>query len=593
MKKQIIRTILIVGLFLSARGIVLAADVNLTIRDGANIIYTSSIPLQPTGTIQIQGHDLDANSVLSVLNDADILSDSFTITDLQYYDSMGSFYLKCINSSCDNWQYTVNNSYPWESIDQKILSGGENIYVYFGPQNKVVLSPENINTNETLTVTAQKYDYENNTWTTRTGVTIGVTQPNPDDPWTPIEIQTGSVDGNGQAVFSSIPVGSYDVGIKEDFYFPTEALTVTEASSGEGGGGSSGGGSSSGSRSKKIEGSVLGAETKIKFDLEKAFEFLISQQKEDGSFGENLYTDWTALALASGNYQNQVIKLIKYFEESKIESALLTDYERRALALMSLGLNPYNTNGVNYIGKIISSFDGKQFGDPQENNDDVFALIVLQNAGFSADEKMLASSVDFILSAQGENGSWNESADMTGATIEAFSPFTLNLTVKDALIKAKDYLKQKQKDNGGWNDSASSTAWVIEGILAMNEKIEDWKKSENTPLDFLATMQDIDGGIKNDNVKNKLWETAYVASALSGKTWNEIMQKFNKHEEGVVVIEKKILPKKQTAKKIVEKTENLNTGPIPLPLNTTQPQPELEQKKGWFSRFWDSIFSVF
>ena len=89
MKKQIIRTILIVGLFLSARGIVLAADVNLTIRDGANIIYTSSIPLQPTGTIQIQGHDLDANSVLSVLNDADILSDSFTITDLQYYDSMG------------------------------------------------------------------------------------------------------------------------------------------------------------------------------------------------------------------------------------------------------------------------------------------------------------------------------------------------------------------------------------------------------------------------------------------------------------------------------------------------------------------------
>ena len=53
------------------------------------------------------------------------------------------------------------------------------------------------------------------------------------------------------------------------------------------------------------------------FDLKKAFDFLNAQQKENGSFGEDLYTDWTALALASGNSQDQTIKLIKYLGEFK------------------------------------------------------------------------------------------------------------------------------------------------------------------------------------------------------------------------------------------------------------------------------------
>ena len=134
-------------------------------------------------------------------------------------------------------------------------------------------------------------------------MTVGLTQPNPENPWTPTEIQTAAVDANSEANFSSIPEGSYNVGIKEDFYFPTETLTVTAAPASDTGSSSSS--SSSGSRKNKNTGSVLGIETKVRFDLEKAFEFIILQQKENGSFGENLYTDWTAVALAGGNYQNE------------------------------------------------------------------------------------------------------------------------------------------------------------------------------------------------------------------------------------------------------------------------------------------------
>ena len=45
-------------------------------------------------------------------------------------------------------------------------------------------------------------------------------------------------------------------------------------------------------------------------------------------------------------------KIIKYFLENKFSGTLVTDYERHAMALMALGLNPYNTNNENYIKKI-------------------------------------------------------------------------------------------------------------------------------------------------------------------------------------------------------------------------------------------------
>lgn len=580
MKRQIFRIVLLLVLFFIGINFAFAADVNLTIRNGANIVFSGIVSL-PTEIISLNDadgapHTIDANSVLAVLSSADQASNDFSLSNLTYFSSFDSLYLKCITSAsgenCDDWQYSVNALYPSVGMDKNILSGGENVYVYFGPQNRVRLSPVNINTNQTLNVFTEKYDYQNNAWLPRTGVTVGVTQPDPNNPFSPTEIQTGAVDENGQAVFSSIPVGSYNVGVKEDFYFPTETLSVITAPSG---------GSSSCCSSAVPPATPLPV-TKTTFDIKKAFTFLITQQKEEGSFGEDLYTDWVTLALASANYQGEVIKLIKYFDESKMEKALLTDYERRAMALMSLGLNPYKANGENYIEKITASFDGKQFGDPKEDNDDIFALIVLQNAGYKQEEKMIKDDISFVLSRQKDNGSWDESIDMTGASMEALSAFDKNEQVKKALAKAKEFLKQNQKDNGGWNN-ASSTAWAIEGILAIGEKPEDWKKGENNPLDYLTTLQDIDGGIKNENIQNKIWESAYVTSSLSNKTWNQIMQKFEKPKIIIVAQTPKKLARKQalTATVVNAVTES------PIATKTETP------KRNWFLKFLDKVFNIF
>lgn len=341
---------------------------------------------------------------------------------------------------------------------------------------------------------------------------------------------------------------------------------------------------------------------KASFDSTKALNFLASQQKNDGSFGEDLYTDWSAIALASNSsYQDQKTKLAAYLSENKLAGNLLTDYERRAMALMALGFNPYDTNGENYINDIVKNFDGKQFGDPNEDNDDVFALIVLQNAGYTQGDSIINTDINFILSKQGTDGSWDNSVDMTGATMEALSSFRQNEQVENALTKAENYLKQNQKDDGSWNENASSTAWAIEGILAQNEKPENWSSSngKNTPLDYLATIQDTDGGlpaqagVNDSDLNTKIWETEYAVSALSGKTWNQIMQSFGKENLPAPVVNPPAPTPKAESTNIVsvKKIEKLVTKNTATVLNAIPlPTPTSISRQNWFMRLLEKIF---
>lgn len=608
--KNIFKLLLVMSVFFGANNAIQAEEpvfVNLTIRDGSIIVFSGVVPLAPAGTVSLNDvdgtpHDLDANSVLSIMHDADILSDNFSISNLTYFSSFGSLYLKCITDivgeSCDNWQYVVDGSYPSVGMDQNILSGGENVYLYFGPQNKITLNANSIKTSDTFTVKAEAYDYENNTWLGRTGITIGLTQPNLNDPFSPTEIMTSQVDDNGIANFSSIPEGTYDVGVKEDFYFPTERLTATSLPPPKS--------RKRGSRSNtpSTTGLVLGeTDNKITFDKDKALAYLSSIQNGNGSFGEDIYTDWTTLAFApEESYQTEAIKLVKYLSTNKTSGTLLTDFERRVMALMALGLNPYNTLGMNYISNIVSKFDGKQFGDAVEDNDDIFALIVLQNAGYGIDEKMIADDVSFVISRQKPNGSWNESIDMTGAGMQALSPFVNNehadtkntktIEIEKSLEKAKEFLKKSQKEDGGWGN-VSSTAWAMGGILALSEKPEDWQKDHNTPHDYLAINQDTDGGIKNENIKNKIWETAYALTALSGKTWNQIMQKFSKPENEITpslttTTKKQTLVKKASS----SSASNENIAQVINTALTTAEPPSITivQKKNWLGRIIDFLF---
>lgn len=499
---------------------------NIIIRNGDTVIYQGTIALPATGTIDViddasSTHSINADSVLGLLAQIASTTNTFSLSDIQYYapGSFGpseSFYLKCLKPSgqdalCQNWQYVVGNISPFTSMDSTILSGGENIGIYFGNSHQVIFDTKTILTGDTFTATAQKYNYLDNTWSSLTGVTIGATVPNPNDQWNPIVIATSSVDTNGSAKIKLSTEGTYDVGIVEDYYFPSYSVTVNTPSSG-GGGSSSGGGG------------IL----PTTFDIPKALNYLSSVQDSSGSFGgSSLYTDWAAIAFGAGNVSNSSrTNLLSYMKANNTASSLLTDNERRSMALMSLGQNPYSFNGTDYITPIVNSFDGKQFGDSSIDNDDIFALIPLGCAGYTSNDSIITKDISFLLDKQQSNGSWDGSVDLTSAAVMALKTYSDVSGVSTAISNAEKYLSSAQGPDGGWGN-VSSTSWATQ---AMNALGDSWTKNGKSTADYFATQQMTDGAAlsQSEASQNRIWATSYAIPAVLGKPWSAIMQSVSK-----------------------------------------------------------------
>ena len=129
-------------------------NVNFIINDGSVLLFNGSALLPPAGDVSISDidgnlHPLNALSALAVLHQIDESNDSFSISNLKYYDSFGSFYLKCITpqnaaEDCDNWMYLVNGVAPSAGLDNVILSGGETVALYFGSPYQAPSNSENV-----------------------------------------------------------------------------------------------------------------------------------------------------------------------------------------------------------------------------------------------------------------------------------------------------------------------------------------------------------------------------------------------------------------------------------------------------------------
>ena len=275
------------------------------------------------------------------------------------------------------------------------------------------------------------------------------------------------------------------------------------------------------------------------FSIPKALEFLSKNQKSDGSYGAPMYTDWVAISIGASNEEIIKNNLVKYFKENKIDSNIVTDSERRAMALMALGISPYDGTEINYIKRITDSFDKIQFGDTNLINDDIFALIVLKNAGYDEKDEIILKDINYIISKQESNGSFG-SVDMTSASILALRGFENIDIVKDSILKAEKYLILKQEEDKGFNNSFSAS-WVLQSLY-QNENILKAEK-------YLALQQQEDGGIGEDEIEGedetRVWATSYAIPAIMHKSWDEILIDFPKP----VIKESLIQNKKETITK--------------------------------------------
>ena len=277
-----------------------------------------------------------------------------------------------------------------------------------------------------------------------------------------------------------------------------------------------------------------GGTVHFNLNIPSALSYLVSKQNADGSFGSSLYSDWAALAFAASDPGAPKTSLADYLRGSSPASSSVTDYERHAMALMALGINPYNGTSKDYITPIVSAFDGTQIGDVHLDNDDVFAIFPLMSAGYSPSDPMMKSIVAYIFKAQRPDGSWDGSPDMTAAAVQAIGPFFTVPGYGAAMGHAMGYLASTQQTSGGWG-GIDSTSWIQTMMNAAKELDPAHAPTFTSsggryPMDEIASAQQPDGAVRpaTDSADNRIWSTSYAVVAASGKSWLTLLQPFSR-----------------------------------------------------------------
>ncbi|MCX6764708.1 MAG: terpene cyclase/mutase family protein [Candidatus Nealsonbacteria bacterium] len=503
-----------------------SANINLRIETASSTIFNQNLAVLAceenvgSGTYSLNGR-------CAVLQSG--LANQWTSwgSDL-FLDSIAD-YINNQNNNGIYWSWFKNLDYGQTALNKYILSENEDLLLIYGINPlRITTSTTTPLLNSTTTLYLEQFGYDSG-W-------------NP--VWQPSASSTFLI--NGQEFYSQegivqLPIATtspYLVLGRKAGYLDSSTLTLTgifqnETSSQPTTPDNPVGGSGSPSFN------TSDAPTHHTVDINKAINFLILNQNNDGSIGSSIiYSDWAAIALSafgSGDAQN---KLKNYLSGAGYNTnGSVTDLERRAMALMALSVDPYSETATDYISKIVLAFDGTQIGDSSLFNDDIFALFPLLKAGYSGSDPIISATVRFIISKQSVNGSWGN-IDLMAAAIQALSlaKKTGNLdtdivnSINQSLQSAKNFLKNFQGANGGFNNDTISTSWAVQAILALGEQVLDWENNGNNPFDFLTSRQNGDGGFEDTSVAvdTRIWTTAYVIPAALGKTWDEIMGSFQK-----------------------------------------------------------------
>ncbi|MFA6486185.1 MAG: prenyltransferase/squalene oxidase repeat-containing protein [Candidatus Magasanikbacteria bacterium] len=505
--------------------------VQLTVRYQDQIVFIGPVNIPTTTEFVFQNGAETATgttgvTALAALVNADISSDNFAINKIDYFSSMNSYLISCLRindgtDACNNWQYTVSGTYPSLSADQQPIAVGDQIYFYFGDRHQIDISTTSIFIGETVTGTIKEYNYNTNEYSPLPTTVLGLLDTND------TAILTTTTDSNGDAIFTVATTGTFHIGMEVTstwgaYYWPksidftvienfSPSSTTTTIDTADIQPGGNGGGGNYTPEYKFI-------------DIDRALSFLSGQQI-NGYFSSNLLTDWSALAFASFD-SNTTTALIKNYLISHTDSAgglnSVSNDARRALALMALGVSPYSGTALNYIKKITDSFDGAQFGDASIYNDDIFALLALIKAGYTANEPIIQSDINFILSKQKSDGSF-DGTDLTAAAVQALELADDVTGVDTAIMKAKEYLLTRQNTDGSFvgSDQVITTAWCAQ---ALRENTDAFKRGNN----YLFSKQAADGGLSGDkDIFSRVWATAFAIPAGQGKSWGMILKNFN------------------------------------------------------------------
>ncbi len=281
--------------------------------------------------------------------------------------------------------------------------------------------------------------------------------------------------------------------------------------------------------------------------VDASVRYLQAVQNADGGFGgspgaesDPIFTSWAALALAAAgiNPRDQALpggrSAIAYLRATAGRLSATTDFERTLMVITASSMRPRDFGGQDLVERILERQrpDGsfaQAPGGAATVNATAFAILSLAQVGETGLEGPIQRAATWLEGAADETGgySWVPNApgdaDMTAAVIQALR--AAGRAGTDAERRALEYLRTLHNDDGGFaalpgaESNGPSTAWTLQALWAAGEDPKNWVKAGGTPLDFLASMQQPDGSVRQSasSDPNRVWVTAYAVPALAGR----------------------------------------------------------------------------
>lgn len=258
--------------------------------------------------------------------------------------------------------------------------------------------------------------------------------------------------------------------------------------------------------------------------VQRALTYLRSRADADGKIESYATSGWAALAFgAAGEDVGDSLRQYVATHHPSAEDPV-TEWERQALALLALGMDPRSVDGRDYLAAIEGFVKGEQIGDPALLNDDMFGILALAGAGGPV-PPVISQTAAFLLDHQNADGGWGfaigmpSDVDLTGTMLQVM-PLVAGTETSwsNAQHRALAFLKEIQNPDGGFPNgrggpsNVASTAWVIRGGAAAGEDWEAWMPA----VEYLLAAQKADGGFPwRPGQASSALMTSYAALALA------------------------------------------------------------------------------
>lgn len=266
----------------------------------------------------------------------------------------------------------------------------------------------------------------------------------------------------------------------------------------------------------------------IRSALDETIAWFIKDQGLPGdwaAFGLNAAgEDITVAPYVDGSGRNYLDKLEEKIAASGV-GALMTDYERTVLGVVSAGGDPRDVAGVDLIERIVS-----WSGMGQGINAAVWGLIALDAANApdpaEAGRHTRNEFITYILNNKAGAG-WaygggsTPDPDMTGMALYALTPYRTRADVQEAGEKAIAWLSRNQADDGrfgSWGSiNSESCSQVIMGITSwgIDPQGPEFTKAYGNAVTGLLSFQTSSGVFRHTTMEDPGMATDQAIEALA------------------------------------------------------------------------------